>query len=125
MIPEFRYLHLSVKCYYIIMQELYRIIGLRIREQRTSLKINQQELADSSNISRATLSSIETGQNRIPVDVLYKLAENLGVSVYELIPSDPNSQMDEASYNRITNHHSLNVQLDSLIEKAKEENNEE
>ena len=57
----------------------------KIKEARISRHMTQEELAEKSGISRATISSLENGNSRTTtVDTLVKLAGALGVSVSEV-----------------------------------------
>lgn len=57
----------------------------KIKEARISRHMTQEELAEKSGISRATISSLENGNSRTTtVDTLVKLAGALGVAVSEV-----------------------------------------
>lgn len=57
----------------------------KIREARISRHMTQEELAEKSGISRATISSLENGSSKTTtVNTLIKLAAALGVAVSEI-----------------------------------------
>lgn len=57
-------------------------MGNKVREVRLEKNMTQQELADKSGISRATISALENGSERCVMSgTLIKLAEALGVTV--------------------------------------------
>ena len=57
----------------------------KIKEARISCHMTQEELAEKSGVSRATISSLENGNSRTTtVDTLIKLAGALGVAVSEI-----------------------------------------
>lgn len=56
----------------------------RLREQRHKRGLSQQELADLSGISRATILKIEAGRNAWPQTVR-KLAKALKIQVPDLL----------------------------------------
>lgn len=59
-----------------------KTIGQKIRNRRKELKMNQQTLADKSNISRARLSAIENGKfDSVLVSTLTSIATALGCTV--------------------------------------------
>ena len=59
-----------------------KTIGQKIRNRRKELKMNQQTLADKSNISRARLSAIENGKfDSLLVSTLTSIATALGCTV--------------------------------------------
>jgi len=94
------------------MHKAYKIIGERISKYRKEKKINQLDLSDFCNISRASLSNIESGQQRITIDLLYNIAERLGISIFKLIPADPDSEIDFLSSTRIIDSSELLKQID-------------
>lgn len=94
------------------MHGAYKIIGERIREYRKKKKIYQQELADFCNISRGSLSNIESGKQRITIDLLYNIAKKLEIPIFNLIPADPDSQIDFQSSTRIIDSSILLRQID-------------
>ena len=67
---------------------LYKILGMRIREQRRLLGLTQERLAIQLNVSRASLANIETGRQKVLVHHLYRLANKLDVKITDLLP-DP------------------------------------
>lgn len=68
--------------------EIYKIIGERIRTLRESLHITQEELANQINMRRTSITNLEAGRQRIPIDALYTIAGLLGVSVFDLLPEN-------------------------------------
>lgn len=57
----------------------------RLRECREKMGITQEELAEKSGISRATISAIETGKALcVKTDTLTKLADAMGEKVSTL-----------------------------------------
>lgn len=67
---------------------LYREIGLRVRKERKELGFSQMELAEEVGLTRTSIVNIETGRQRLPIHVLYSVAEALGVSVTCLLPKE-------------------------------------
>jgi DNA-binding XRE family transcriptional regulator len=59
-------------------------LARRITEHREAFACSQQEFAEESNISRATLSKIEQGHIYPSMQIRRKLARALGVSPQEL-----------------------------------------
>lgn len=58
----------------------------KLKELRSQKHMSQQELADASGVSRATIANIELGiQKNIMTGTLVKLADALGVSARELV----------------------------------------
>lgn len=61
-------------------------IGDHIRNKRESLKISQEAVAYFLDISQAAYSKIERNETKVKVEQIYKIADCLGVSVYEILP---------------------------------------
>jgi len=66
-------------------EEIYKLIGYRIRLIRVRKNMTQGELSQHLPLSRAALSNIELGKHRIQLHNLYELADVLGVTIYDLI----------------------------------------
>jgi transcriptional regulator with XRE-family HTH domain len=67
---------------------LYPIIGRRIREGRGSCaqKYSQAKLASLLGVSRASIVNIEAGRQHATLDLLWRIANALGVELVDLIP---------------------------------------
>lgn len=72
-----------------------RLVGVKIACLRRTKGYTQAELAEKVNISLSYMAKIETAfvSNRVSVDVLNKIAYELGVSVDDLIDSDKRIQI--------------------------------
>src|SRR5258708_1021944 len=66
---------------------IYRAVGSRIREERVKRNITQEDLAASVGLTRASVTNIERGRQRMPVHVLVALATSLHVSPAHLVGS--------------------------------------
>jgi transcriptional regulator with XRE-family HTH domain len=58
---------------------------VKLRSVRERLFVTQEELAERTGMSRATISRIESGQQRPRISTVRRLAAALGVSPEELI----------------------------------------
>ena len=58
---------------------LVKQLGEKIKKRRKELSITQPHLAELANISTNTLYKLERGQGNPSLEVLYKLAEVLGM----------------------------------------------
>lgn len=56
-------------------------IGEVIKDRRSSLRINQVNLAEMAGISKNTLYKIERGQANPTIEVLKKIADILGLEI--------------------------------------------
>ncbi|TKD03452.1 helix-turn-helix transcriptional regulator [Polyangium fumosum] len=68
-------------------QPLLKPLGDRIRELRHNRKMSLANLADTSGVSKGSLSSIEQGRVNPTVETCVKIAVGLGVRVQDVIPS--------------------------------------
>ena len=60
-------------------------IGSKIRSIRISKGLSQAELAKSSSIDRAFLSSVENGKRNLSISALHKISKSLDVSLNEIM----------------------------------------
>lgn len=63
----------------------YYEIGQRVRRFRKAYNLSQEQLAEKIGISTTHLSHIETGNTKLSLPVLVKLAEALSVQTDELL----------------------------------------
>ena len=63
----------------------YDAIGLRIKIARIKAKITQEALADKAELTAAHVSNIETGNTKLSLPTIIKIANALSVSVDELL----------------------------------------
>ena len=69
-------------------------IGQRIREMRKAAGLTQQQLAESSGLSKATLSKIELGQISSPISTFSRIAKCLNLTFEDFIrTSEPMSYL--------------------------------
>lgn len=69
-------------------KEFQICIGKRIKQLREEKKISQVELANLCEFERSNMSRIEMGNTCPSSYTLYKIAEHLGVEVYQLLKFD-------------------------------------
>src|SRR5215203_3658333 len=74
-------------------------LASRLREHREAYACSQQEFAEQSGISRATLSKIEQGRIYPSMQVRRKLAKALGVGPQELWNLRPEGMTDRSEEN--------------------------
>lgn len=74
------------KIYKMDKESFYKHIGAAIRGARDALGMTQSELAHAVGLSRTSLTNIELGRQRILVDQLADLANELHVAVASLLP---------------------------------------
>jgi transcriptional regulator with XRE-family HTH domain len=65
----------------------------RIKTFRMKRKLSLQELADRTEVSKAHIWDLETGRSKNPsMDLLIKLANELGVAVIDLVGENPDAE---------------------------------
>lgn len=72
----------------------YIALGKRIKEKRIMKKLTQEQLGELCELSSAHIGHIERGTRILSVDVLFRIAQILGVSVdYLLFDSVENENL--------------------------------
>jgi len=67
--------------------EVYRVLGRKVRQMREVQRMSQDSLAQHLGISRASMVNIEAGRQRAPLHLLWQIAEVLHSKLIELIPT--------------------------------------
>lgn len=67
----------------------YYKIGQRIRKMRKACGLTQEKLAELVKISNTHMSHIETGNTKLSLPLLVKIAETLSVQIDELLYDSP------------------------------------
>jgi transcriptional regulator with XRE-family HTH domain len=65
---------------------LYMWIGERLRARRDELGMKQGELADAVGVKRSSISNIESGRQKAPLHLLYRLSAILGIDIAAILP---------------------------------------
>jgi transcriptional regulator with XRE-family HTH domain len=60
--------------------------GARVRTVREKAGLTPKELAGFVGLSRSSIANLEAGRQRVPIHIVWCLADALGVSVAELLP---------------------------------------
>lgn len=63
----------------------YKAIGARIKDQRFRIEMSQERLAELAGLSVTHTSHIETGNTKVSLPALVKIANALSVSLDELV----------------------------------------
>ncbi len=62
-------------------------IGGKIKQRREELRLTQNDLSEKLNVSRASISNIESGRHVVQINTLYDLSEVLSVNVSFFLPN--------------------------------------
>jgi transcriptional regulator with XRE-family HTH domain len=68
------------------LPQVYRRLGELLRAYRNKARLTQEQLAECVGHTRTSIANIEAGRQRIPLDLLFRLANALQVDTRELIP---------------------------------------
>ncbi len=60
------------------------LLGLKVKEFRKQRKITQEKLAEIIGVDNGYISKLEVGQNFPSISTLERIADALGVELYEL-----------------------------------------
>jgi transcriptional regulator with XRE-family HTH domain len=63
-----------------------RAVGMLLQAARQKRGMTQEQLAEAIGVPRASYANLEAGRQRIPVDIIWRVAVVLGVSVISLLP---------------------------------------
>lgn len=75
--------------------ELYRVVGQKIKAIRTSSGISQETLASRLGfISRISIANIETGKQKVQLHTLVEIADILKVPLDVIVPTTDNIKQD-------------------------------
>lgn len=66
-------------------EKFFKALGARIAEARKSQNLTQQQVADRLGIAQQTYAGYEVGYSRIPASMLPSLAQDLGLTLDELM----------------------------------------
>lgn len=69
------------------MRAMYVEVGRLIRAHRNKQKLSQEGLARRIGHSRTSVTNIEAGRQRIPLDLLFALGNALHVDARDLLPA--------------------------------------
>jgi transcriptional regulator with XRE-family HTH domain len=68
-----------------VTSELQKIVGRRLREQRESLGLSQEAMAERLGYHRTFLGSVERGERNLTLASVEQLAASLGVPALDLL----------------------------------------
>ena len=69
-------------------QNIYILIGKKIRDTRENQRKTQQDIADICDFEKSTISRIEAGRTNLTVKNLYKISQALGVKMKDIVDFD-------------------------------------
>ena len=69
-------------------EHLYRLVGGALRRRRTEMGLTQSRLAAEIGVTRTSVTNIETGHQKPPLHLLFKICVVLGVEGKDIVPEN-------------------------------------
>jgi transcriptional regulator with XRE-family HTH domain len=101
--------------------QIYRDLGIRIRDLRKGLRRTQDQLAKQVGISRASLANIEAGRQQVLVHHLFGLAEALQLESPAALLLRPRADAQRSRPARRGGASDLPLSSEGLTEKQRQE----
>jgi transcriptional regulator with XRE-family HTH domain len=70
------------------MSESLKKLGRRVRHFRTEKGLSQEKVAEKSGISSKYMSDLERGEANVSIQVLERVASNLGTTTIDLLDNE-------------------------------------
>jgi transcriptional regulator with XRE-family HTH domain len=78
---------------------VFKYLGQRIREERTKLRLTQEQLAEAAEVNESYIGQVERGEKNPSLETVVSIANSLGVTVDYLLQEEvkvrPNGLLDE------------------------------
>ena len=65
---------------------LFLLVGYKINQARKEMKLTQEQLANIAEVSRTSVTNIESGNQRLQLDTLYRIAYALKKPIEFFLP---------------------------------------
>ncbi len=75
--------------------EFLRIVGLRVRAQRSTLRMSRKRLAEVSGVSERYLAQLESGQGNMSIALLRKVTASIGITLGALLSAEMTEESDQ------------------------------
>ncbi len=101
-----------------VIMGLKKLVGKRVQEYRKQKSYTQDKLAEMIGIDTVSLSKIETGKNYPSPDTLKKIADVLGINIYELFIQNTlktNEDLLKEIFSNIEKIKTDNIKLHTLL----------
>lgn len=69
--------------------EFLKVVGLRVRVQRSSMSMSRKRLAEVSGVSERYLAQLESGQGNMSIALLRKVTKAVHMPLAVLLAADP------------------------------------
>lgn len=84
--------------------DIYALIGKRVRAERTKAGLTLEELAEASSISASFLAYVEQGKKKASVVTVKKIADGLRIPMADLfsdLPASPRSTYEPTTLRKL------------------------
>lgn len=71
-------------------EQLYKVIGSKLRMRRNEKEVTQSKLAKAVSVRRTSITNIESGIQKLPISLLFEICNILEIEPSEIIPSMEN-----------------------------------
>jgi len=75
--------------------KLHRLIGETLRDRRKQTGMTQTDLASKVGLLRTSITNIEAGRQKPPIQVLYNICLALGIEAREILPTNAEALQGE------------------------------
>ncbi|MFK7889463.1 MAG: helix-turn-helix domain-containing protein [Granulosicoccus sp.] len=69
-------------------EEFLRVVGQRVRRQRSQMNMSRKRLAEVSGVSERYLAQLESGQGNMSIALLRKVTSSIGMSLGALMTAE-------------------------------------
>ena len=69
--------------------DVYSVVGKRVRAGRAQVQLTQDELAQRVGLTRTSITNLELGRQKIQIHTLYAIADALKLPVISFLPDRP------------------------------------
>ncbi len=76
-------------------KRVYKLFGNRVKELRENRKITQEELANRVSLSRASITNIESGRQRVLLHQMVDIAKALNANPSQLVEAREEKAADK------------------------------
>jgi transcriptional regulator with XRE-family HTH domain len=69
-------------------ETLYQAIGVAVRKARIAAGLSQDDLAKAVQMTRTSITNLESGRQQVPLHTLYVVARELGRKIGDFLPDE-------------------------------------
>ena len=96
--------------------EFLKVVGMRVRSQRSAMSMSRKKLAEVSGVSERYLAQLESGQGNMSIALLRKVTAAINMSLAKLLSAETPELLDETT-KPVTGHQDAVRAVDSPVQK--------